>query len=152
MAPGHDRPKVSTGAWSYPLMQLRHTGKNIFIVRYLKCDTFIPGVLDHGVLQPARIPHSHETGGDQGPQGLGPGQCHLSESCHKVNTKVDDQGPQGLGPGQCHLSESRHKINTKGGDQGTQGLGPGQCYLLESRHKVNTKGGDQGPQVLGPGQ
>jgi hypothetical protein len=43
------------------------------------------GFLDHGILQPTGLPHRDATGGDQGPQGLGPGQCHLPESGHQVN-------------------------------------------------------------------
>ena len=50
----------------------------------------ISGFLDHRVLQPPGFPHRYEAGGDQGPQGLGPGQCHLPEPGHQV--RRDEKG------------------------------------------------------------
>ncbi|CAM6054399.1 unnamed protein product [Sphagnum tenellum] len=42
------------------------------------------GLLGDWLLQPARLPDGHAAGGDEEPQGLGPGQRHLPEPRHQV--------------------------------------------------------------------
>jgi hypothetical protein len=88
------------------------------------------GFLDHGILQPTGVPHRDAAGGDQGPQGLGPGQCHLPESGHQVNSSnVFLPGRRGLGSTDCINHQNKFC---------------GKLSMASSPTLV-----DQGPQLLG---